>query len=132
MTVYAYDAAKGNLHPLQTESTLPKGYDGKNACSQIQVTPDGNFLYAPNRGHNSIAGFKINPDNGYISPIGQTATEAVPRAFTVDPQGRFLYAAGLETGKLASYKIDQETGALEAGEVYDIGKGPMWVMMAEF
>jgi 6-phosphogluconolactonase len=96
------------------------------------VTPDGNFLYAPNRGHNSIAGFKINPDNGYISLIGQTSTEAVPRAFTVDPQGSFLYAAGLETGKLASYKIDQETGALEAGDVYDIGKGPMWVMMAEF
>jgi 6-phosphogluconolactonase (cycloisomerase 2 family) len=50
----------------------------------------------------------------------------------VDPQGSFLYAAGLETGKLASYKIGQETGALEAGDVYDIGKGPMWVMMAEF
>ena len=132
VTVYAYDTAKGNLHPLQTESTLPKGYDGENSCSQIQVTPDGNFLYAPNRGHNSIAGFKINPDNGYISPVGQTSTEAVPRAFTVDPQGSFLYAAGLETGKLASYKIDQETGALAAGDVYDIGKGPMWVMMAEF
>jgi 6-phosphogluconolactonase (cycloisomerase 2 family) len=50
----------------------------------------------------------------------------------VDPQGSFLYAAGLETGKLASYKIDQETGTLGAGDVYDIGKGPMWVMMAEF
>ena len=131
VTVYVYDADKGNLHPVQTVSTLPSGYNGPNSCSQIQITPNGRFLYAPNRGHNSIACFTVNPDNGYLSPIGQTATEAVPRAFSIDPQGSFVYAAGLETGRLASYRIDQDNGSLNAGDVYDVGKGPMWVLITE-
>ena len=129
--IYTYDAEKGNLHPVQTVSTLPSGYDGHNSCSQIQITPNGKFLYAPNRGHNSIACFRVNPNNGYLAPIGQTPTEAVPRAFSIDPQGSFVYAAGLETGKLASYRIDQESGELNAGDVYDVGKGPMWVLITE-
>ena len=132
VTVYAYESDKGNLHPIQTISTLPRGYDGENSCSQIQITPDGKFVYAPNRGHNSIAGFKVNPNNGHLSLIAQTPTEAVPRAFSIDLQGTFLYVAGLETGKLASYRIDQDSGALEAGDVYDVGKGPMWVLITEF
>lgn len=132
VTVYTLDSDKGNLYPIQTVSTLPRGYDGNNSCSQIQITPDGKFLYAPNRGHHSIASFRVNPSNGHLTPVGQTPTEAVPRAFSVDPQGRFLYAAGLETGKLASYGINQETGGLEPLEVYDVGKGPMWVLITEF
>ena len=102
--MYTYEANKGNLHPIQTISTLPSGYDGDNSCSQIQITPDGKFVYAPNRGHNSIAGFRVNPNNGHLSLIAQTPTEAVPRAFSIDLQGAFLYVAGLETGKLAYKK----------------------------
>jgi len=132
VTVYTYESDKGNLHPIQTVTTLPKGYDGENSCSQIQITPDGKFLYAPNRGHNSIAGFRVNPNNGHLSPIAQTPTEAVPRAFSIDLRGTFLYVAGLETGMLASYRIDQDSGELEAGDVYDVGKGPMWVLITEF
>ena len=74
----------------------------------------------------------MNPDNGQLTIIAQAPTEAVPRAFSIDPQGSFLYSAGLETGKLASYRIDQDSGVLEPVEVYDVGKGPMWVLMAEF
>jgi len=131
VTVYAFEADKGNLHPIQTVSTLPSGYDGQNSCSQIQITPNGKFLYAPNRGHNSIACFRVNPNNGHLAPIAQAPTEAVPRAFSIDPQGNFLFAAGLETGKMASYRIDQQSGELEPVEVYDVGKGPMWVLFAD-
>ena len=131
VTAYTFDSDKGNLYPLQTVSTLPSGYEGKNSCSQIQVTPDGKYLYAPNRGHNSIACFKVNPDNGQLTTIAQAPTEAVPRAFSIDPQGSFLYAAGLETGKLASYRINQDSGELEPMEVYEVGKGPMWIIIAE-
>ena len=131
VTAYTFDSDKGTLHPFQTVSTLPRGYEGKNSCSQIQITPDGRFLYAPNRGHNSIACFRVSPGNGQLASIGQAPTEAVPRAFSIDPQGSFLYAAGLETGKLASYRIDQDSGELEPIEVYDVGKGPMWVLITE-
>ena len=132
VSVYSFDSDKGNLFSIQTVSTLPRGYEGESSCSQIQITPDGKFLYAPNRGHNSIACFRVNPDNGYLTNIAQAPTEAVPRAFSIDPQGSFLYAAGLETGKLASYRIDRDSGKLEPMEVYDVGKGPMWVLITEF
>ena len=74
----------------------------------------------------------MNPDNGHLSAIGRTPIEAVPWAFSIDLQGAFIYVAGLETGKLASYRIDQHNGKLDAGDVYDVGKGPMWVLITEF
>ena len=111
--------------------TLPEGYTEHNSCSQIQITPSGRFLYAPNRGHNSIAGFSVDAGDGSLTPLGQTPTEDIPRAFSLDPTGNFLYAAGLESARLASYRVDQDTGALEPLEVYPIGKGPMWVLMVD-
>ena len=87
---------------------------------------------APNRGHNSIAGFSVDPTSGTLSAAGHTATQAVPRAFSLDPQGKFLYAAGLETGNLTSYVIDQATGGLTPSEIYPVGKLPMWVLITEF
>ena len=131
VTAYHFHRADGDLTPLQTVSTLPDGYDGPNSCSQIQITPDGQFLYAPNRGHNSIAGFAVDPDGGGLTPIGHTPTEAIPRAFSLDPSGQFLYAAGLESARLASYVVNQHNGDLEPLEIYPIGQGPMWVLMVD-
>ncbi len=59
------------------------------------------------------------------------ATQAVPRAFSLDPQGKFLYAAGLETGNLTSYVIDQATGRLTPSDIYPVGNLPMWVLTTE-
>ena len=131
VTAYRFDRSQGALSPFQTVPTLSEGYDGPNSCSQIQITPSGRFLYAPNRGHNSIAGFAVDAADGRLTPLGQTATEAVPRAFSLDPSGRFLYAAGLESGRLASYRVNADSGTLEPLEVYPIGQGPMWVLMVE-
>ncbi len=131
VTAYRFDRARGTLSPFQTVPTLPEEFDGRNSCSQIQIAPSGRFLYAPNRGHNSIAGFTVDPSDGSLTPIGQVATEPVPRAFSLDPTGNFLYAAGLESGRLASYRVNQDNGQLEPLEVYPIGKGPMWVLISE-
>jgi 6-phosphogluconolactonase len=128
VTAYDFDSGAGTLTALQTISTLPEGYEGVNHCSQIQITPSGRFLYAPNRGHDSIACFTVDPSTGLLTSIGQVPSETVPRAFSIDPTGNFLYAAGLETGRLASYRIDGGTGELEPLEVYDVGKGPLWVL----
>ena len=130
VTAYALDRATGLLRALQTVSTLPEGFSGENSCAQIRMTPSGRFLYAPNRGHDTIAAFSVDDSTGLLTAIGHTPTERVPRAFDIDPSGRFLYAAGLETGRLASYAIDQATGALAALDVYTIGNGPMWVLVA--
>ena len=127
VTAYNLDTSTGTLTAFQTLSTLPDDYEGRNSCAQIQISPNGRFLYAPNRGHNSIACFTVDASNGHLTSIGRVPTEAVPRAFSIDPDGSFLFAAGLETGRLASYRIDGESGELQPLEVYDVGKGPMWV-----
>ena len=131
VTAYSFDADGGTLAPFQTVSTLPPNYDGNNSCSQIQITPSGKFLYAPNRGHNSIACFAVDEDSGRLSSLGQVPTEPIPRAFSLDPEGKFLYVAGLESGRLATYQVDTDSGLLEPGEVYDVGQGPMWVLIAD-
>lgn len=129
ITAYAFDPTAGALTALQTVPTLPADYNGKNSCSQIQITPSGKFLYAPNRGHNSIAGFAVDATTGFLTPLGQTPSETIPRAFSLDPTGTFLYAAGLESGRLAAYRIDSTTGLLQPLEIYPVGNVPMWVMI---
>ncbi len=131
VTAYNFDAAQGTLAPFQTIPTLPEDYNGQNSCSQIQITPSGKFLYAPNRGHNSIACFSVDTSNGHLTPIGQVPTETVPRAFSLDPQGNFLYAAGLESGRIACYRVNTSTGVLEPLEVHRLGNAPMWVLITE-
>jgi len=131
VTAYRLDTGAGTLTAFQTISTLPQGFSGDNTCSQIQITSTGKFLYAPNRGHNSIAGFTVDPSSGMLSAAGHVATEAVPRAFSLDPQGKFVYAAGQQTGNLTSYVIDQDTGGLTPSEIYPVGDRPMWVLITE-
>ncbi len=128
VTAYHMDPATGTLRPFQTISTLPEGFQGKNTCSQIRIAPSGRSLYAPNRGHNSIACFAVDSATGRLASLGQAPSERVPRAFNLDPDGNFLYAAGLESGRMASYRIDQGTGRLQPLEVYEVGKEPMWVL----
>ena len=131
VTAYYFDPVGGTLEPFRTVPTLPDDFDGYNSCSQIQITPSGRFLYAPNRGHNSIAGFAVDPSDGSLTPLGQTATEPVPRAFSLDNSGNYLYATGLESGNLATYHINPDTGALEPQGVHPVGQGPMWVSIID-
>src|SRR5204863_8502400 len=112
VTGYRLDRASGTLSAMQTITSLPAGFTARNTCSQIHLTPSGRFLYVANRGHNSIAGFAVDPASGHLEAVGHAPTEAVPSAFALDPAGQFLFAAGTASGRLASYRIDGETGAL--------------------
>ena len=131
VTAYNFDTTHGTLTPFQTISTLPVGYAGPNSCAQIQIDPTGRFLYAPNRGHNTMASYRVNQTDGKLESIGHAETESVPRAFTIDPHGKFLYSAGLESGKLAAFHINQGSGQLERMDTYEVGKAPMWVLITE-
>lgn len=131
VSAYAIDATRGTLAPLQTVSTLPAGYAGPNTCSQIAMHPSGRFLYAPNRGHDSVASFAVDPASGRLTATGRVATEPVPRAFNLDPGGGFLYSAGLDSGRIASYRIDQDSGELTPLETYEGGNRPMWVLLVD-
>ena len=124
VTGYRLDPASGSLAAAQTISTLPDGFSARNTCSQIHLTPAGRFLYVGNRGHNSIAGFAVDPASGRLTAIGTVPTEPVPSAFGLDPDGRFLFAAGTASGRLASYRVDQESGALTPLTTYAVGQRP--------
>ena len=127
-SVSAYQIGlSGTLSAIQTVSTLPAGVTARNTCSQIQFSPSGDFLFVPNRGHNSIASFAVDAV-GRLTPAGHAATEAVPSAFSLDPQGKFVFAAGSATGKLAAYSIDSQTGGLTPLQTYSVGERPMSVL----
>ncbi len=129
-SVSAYQIGpSGTLAAIQTVSTLPAGVTARNTCSQIQFSPSGDFLFVPNRGHNSIASFTVDAE-GRLTPAGHAATEAVPSAFSLDPQGKFVFAAGSATGKLAAYSIDSQTGGLTPLQTYSVGARPMSVLTA--
>ena len=129
VTGYRLDTSTGTLSNFQTITTLPEGYTETNSCSQIQISPSGKFLYAPNRGRNSIAGFSVEASTGRLTAIGHVPTEAVPSSFSLDPDGKFLFAAGTESGRLASYRINGDTGELTRLETYSVGQRPTWVLM---
>ena len=129
VTGYRLDTTTGTLSAFQTITTLPAGYTERNTCSQIQVSSSGKFLYAPNRGHNSIAAFSVDPVSGQLTAVGQVPAEAVPGSFSLDPEGKFLFAAGTESGRLASYRINGDTGELTPMETCSVGQRPSDVLM---
>jgi len=113
MTALAFDAATGALTEIQTLSTLPAGYDGATSCAEVQITPNGKFLYGSNRGHNSIVGYAVDETTGKLTLIGHESTQGrIPRNFEVDPAGKYLIAANQDTNNLVMFEIDQKTGKL--------------------
>lgn len=123
---YAWNRKTGQVARFQELPTLPAGFDQHNTCADIHVTPNGRFLYATNRGHDSIAAYKID-DDGQMHFIDWFKTEAVPREFAIDLSGRYLYCAGLKADKLAAYSIDGKTGRLTRIGTYETPAGPIWV-----
>ncbi len=129
LSVYAVNPQAGTLSHLQTVPTLPEGFDGgQNATARCEMTADGRFVYVANRGHDSIAGFAIDPTTGLVTSLGQTPTEKTPRSFTIEPTGRFLYVAGEGSGRIAAYRI-QESGPLARFVTYDAGP-VAWAVLA--
>jgi 6-phosphogluconolactonase len=128
-TAYAIDSSAGTLTPFQTITTLPQNFTARNLPSEVLITPSGKFLYVANRGHDSIAGFIVDPSTGRLAANGWAATEPGPRTFGLDPQGTFVIVSGQGSGKVASYRINQQTGTLTPLQVYEGGKNPMWTLI---
>lgn len=126
VTAYRFDPKSG-LTPVQTLSTLPADFKGKNTTAEVKVHPSGKFVWVSNRGHDSLAGFAID-GAGKLSSLGQTPTEKTPRSFDVSPDGRYVLGAGEGSGKLAVYQVDLDTGKLTRLQTYDVGKSLGWVM----
>ena len=114
VSVFSYDAELGELSEVQTISTLPPEYDGENHTAEIYVHPSGRFVYASNRGHDSIAVFAIDRESGQLEARGQVSTQGEwPRNFALDPTGTFLLAANEHTDNIVIFGIHAESGQLE-------------------
>lgn len=132
VTLCDYDAEKGTLKARRSVPTVPEDWRDKGSCADIHVSADGRFVYASNRGHDSLAVFTVNLQTGELTPNGQTPTEKTPRSFCLVPGDQFLVSAGEGSHRLIVFRRHAGTGALTPLKSYDCGKGPAWVTSVKF
>jgi len=123
VTAFSYDPANGSLKQLQTISMLPKDFTGPKGAAEIAIDPSGKFLYATNRGHDSLAIFVIDGKKGTLTSVDTVPTQGKnPRHFAIDPSGKFLLAENQDTTNVVEFRIDGKTGKLTpTGDKLDIG-----------
>lgn len=115
---FTYDPRTGKLRELQSLSTLPKDFTGKNTDAEIVVDTKGKFVYASNRGHDSIAVFAVDPKTGTLSQVQDISSSGkVPRNFAMDPTGKWLLAANQNSNNVVLFRIDPNTGELNPTQV---------------
>jgi 6-phosphogluconolactonase len=131
IAAFDLNRSNGRLSFRERLSSLPDGYDRPNSNARIQRTPNGQYIYVANRGHDSLAGYSVDPATGHLTSLGETPTEPTPRGFAIDPTGRFLFAAGQSSDKLAAFHIQADTGQLTRVATYDVGKQPWWVLISD-
>ena len=116
VSVFDYNAAAGTMAIKETVPTVSKAEllkEQTSSASEIQVHSSGKFVYAANRGHDSITGFAVNPVSGMLKVVGITNVRgATPRNFNLDPSGKWLLAAGKDSHSLASFAVGLHTGEL--------------------
>lgn len=116
------DQDAGRLSMIEAHALLPVGFGGSSHAADIGIHPTGRFLYASNRGHDSIAMFAIAGD-GCLQPLGHRSTEgATPRNFALSPDGRFLLVGNQDSDTIVTLPIDAHTGLL--GESVSVMETP--------
>jgi 6-phosphogluconolactonase len=128
---FDFNPATGALQPQQTISTLPPGFAGTSFPSEILLSPDGRFLYAGNRLHDTIAAFSLN-DQGRLHYLGETSTMGdYPRHIQLAPGGAFMYACNQHSDNITSFRVDQRTGLLSfTGQYVPVGSPACIIFLA--
>ena len=124
VTLAACDSEKGSFTSKDLQSTLPADYkEPGNSTAEALFSPDGSFAYVSNRGHNSIAIFKVDRTQGKLIPLGHESTRGkVPRNFRFDPTGKYLLAENQDSDSIHSFEFDSKTGKLKpTGESIEVG-----------
>ena len=112
ITRYDFDIDSGKLTRTETVTTLPADYAGENGCADLAITPDGRFLYGTNRGHDSVAAYRIGA-GGALEPIAITPSGGKsPQNLEITADGRWLLVANISGGNVAVFRIDPATGRL--------------------
>jgi 6-phosphogluconolactonase len=113
LLVFAWDARRGTLDARQTVAALPPDFAGESSLAEVAPAPDGRFLYASNRGHDSLAVFRVQAETGLLAAAGHVPTLGhTPRHFTLHPSGAWLLAANQDTDAIVVFRRDADSGML--------------------
>ena len=131
ITAHRFDASRGSLTPFQVLTTLPDTFVGSSRAAEIAVAPSGRFVYASNRGHDSVAVFSIDAASGRLAPVSwHESGGKTPRFFAFDAAGRFLFVANEDSDEIVAFNADAATGKLSpTGEVIRTGS-PVCIVFA--
>jgi 6-phosphogluconolactonase len=125
---FAFDTHNGKLTAIDAHPAVPEESSAENHCADIQISPDGRFLYGSNRGHDSIVVFETDPASGRLSLVGFfPCGGATPRNLALTPSGRHLFCANQNGDRISIFERDLQTGTLMDTDIFiDIGT-PMCV-----
>jgi len=110
---FNWNPKAGTLDPIQTVSTLPPDYHGLNACAELEIHPNGRFLYGANRGHDSIAVFAIDQGTGRLSLVElHPCGGRTPRNFAFDPTAKWIVLTNQDSSNAVVFQVDPNSGRL--------------------
>ena len=115
---YAYK--NGRMVQREMVSTLPEDFQGENICADLHITPDGKWLYASNRGHDSLACFKLDQEGNMEFSGTYPCGGKTPRNFSVDPDGRYLLVGNQDSDRIAVMEIGSQGQLKQTGQ-YECG-----------
>lgn len=123
VNAYHWNSATGVLAPFQRIPTTPTDYVGDNMAAEIAVGPSGKFVYASNRGHDSITIYCVDDATGRLDHVGWESVQGrKPRFFGLNPGGTHLYAANEDSHTIVEFRIDAATGKLSGtGQIIETG-----------
>jgi 6-phosphogluconolactonase len=113
VTLFDYDGKSGALTQKQTISTLPRDFTGKSYCADVKVTPNGRFLYGTNRGHDSIAAYRIGADGRLSLIVIEPSLGKGPQNLAITAAGKLLLCANMPGNNVAVFRIDAQSGRLK-------------------
>lgn len=116
ISVFEYEPDTAQFKNVQLIETLPESLKGKylNSAAEIRVHPTGKFIYASNRGHDSISVFEVNPESGQLAFVQRESIRGSwPRNFNLDPTGNWMIVAGARSNTLTLFEVNAATGKLE-------------------
>ena len=114
VTLFDYAIDSGTLTERQTISTLPSDFTGTSHCADLKITPNGRFLYGTNRGHDSIAAYRL-ADDGKLTLVGiEPSLGKGPQNLLIAANGTLLLCANMPSNNIAVFRIDGQTGGLKS------------------
>ncbi len=132
VSVHQLNLEDGSAEQLQRLSTLPDDFAAYNTVADIHRSPDGQFLYVSNRGHNSLAIYEVDSTSGELTLLGHQKTGGdTPRNFHVDVKGEFVLVAHQDSDNITVFERDGETGLLTKLDVELQVPSPVCLKMVE-